>query len=63
MLGPLLLLAPVAGVIADMVDRRRYLITMETLMLVCAFVLAGYVWQVDSVSTTKGVVIARYQRA
>src|SRR3954451_13065125 len=51
-LGPLLFLSPVAGVIADMVDRRRYLITMQTAMLACALVLAAYVWQADKVSTT-----------
>ncbi|HEY3831047.1 MAG TPA: MFS transporter [Acidimicrobiia bacterium] len=50
-LGPLLLLAPVAGLIADVVDRRRWLITNQTAMLVCAFVLAAYVWRVGHVST------------
>src|SRR3954454_23127315 len=29
-LGPLLFLAPVAGLIADVVDRRRWLITTQT---------------------------------
>ncbi len=51
-LGPLLLLAPVAGLIADVVDRRRWLVITQTAMLVCAFVLAGYVGRAHHVSTT-----------
>ncbi len=43
-LGPLLLLAPVAGVIADVVDRRRFLVATQTAQLVGAFSLAAYVW-------------------
>jgi MFS family permease len=50
-LGPLLVLAPVAGLIADVVDRRRFLISTQTAQLVCAFVLAGYVWKAAHVST------------
>ena len=50
-LGPLLLLAPIAGLIADVVDRRRWLISTQTAMLVCAFVLAAYVWRAGHVST------------
>ncbi len=42
-LGPLVLLAPVSGVLADVVDRRRFLILMQTFQLVGALVLAGYV--------------------
>ena len=42
-LGPLLLLAPVSGVLADVVDRRRFLLAMQTLQLLGAFGLAGYV--------------------
>ncbi len=42
-LGPLVLLAPVSGLLADMVDRRRFLITMQGAQLVGAFALAGYV--------------------
>lgn len=41
-LGPLVLLAPVSGVIADLVDRRRYLVTMQSAQMLGAFVLAAY---------------------
>jgi MFS family permease len=50
-LGPLLLLAPIAGLIADVVDRRRFLVATQTAQLVGAFALAGYVWQAHHVST------------
>lgn len=40
-LGPLLFLAPLGGVIADAVDRRRYLVLMQLLQLVLSFGLAG----------------------
>lgn len=40
-LGPLLFLSQIGGVIADMVDRRRYLVTMQTLQMAFSFVLAG----------------------
>lgn len=40
-LGPLLFLGQIGGVIADMVNRRRYLITMQVLQLVLSFGLAG----------------------
>src|SRR6476661_10350870 len=39
-LGPLLFLATPAGVIADIVDRRRLLIVMQFQQLVFSFVLA-----------------------
>lgn len=39
-LGPLLFLASVGGVLADMVDRRKYLIAMQLQQLVCSIVLA-----------------------
>ena len=42
-LGPLVLLAPVSGVLADIVDRRRYLVAMQTTQMVGAFCLAAYV--------------------
>ncbi|MBM3673776.1 MAG: MFS transporter [Actinobacteria bacterium] len=40
-LGPLLVLAPLGGVIADAVDRRRYLVLMQLLQLVLSLGLAG----------------------
>jgi len=40
-LGPLLFLGQLGGVIADMVNRRRYLVTMQVLQLVLSFGLAG----------------------
>src|SRR6478736_2889438 len=42
-LGPLLFLSQVGGVIADMVDRRRYLVTMQVLQMLLSFLLAGLV--------------------
>jgi MFS family permease len=42
-LGPLLFLSQIGGVIADMVDRRRYLVAMQTLQMAMSFVLAGLV--------------------
>src|SRR6478736_8958767 len=38
-LGPLLFLSQVGGVIADMVDRRRFLVTMQTMQMVFSFLL------------------------
>ncbi|MEP6624530.1 MAG: MFS transporter [Acidimicrobiia bacterium] len=40
-LGPLLFLSQIGGVVADMVDRRRYLVTMQTMQMLLSFVLAG----------------------
>ncbi len=40
-LGPLLFLSQIGGVIADMVDRRRYLVAMQTMQMLLSFVLAG----------------------
>jgi MFS family permease len=40
-LGPLLFLAPVGGVLADVFDRRRLLIVTQVVQLVLSFVLAG----------------------
>jgi MFS family permease len=42
-LGPLLFLSQVGGVIADMVNRRRYLVTMQIVQMALSFVLAGLV--------------------
>src|SRR4051812_45432439 len=42
-LGPLLFLSQVGGVIADMVDRRRYLVTMQVLQMLLSFGLAALV--------------------
>ena len=50
-LGPLLFLGQLGGVIADMVNRRRYLITMQILQLILSFGLAALV-VVDHPSTT-----------
>ena len=50
-LGPLLFLSQIGGVIADMVNRRRYLITMQVLQLLLSFGLAGLA-AVDHPSTT-----------
>ena len=50
-LGPLLFLGQVGGVIADMVNRRRYLVTMQALQLVLSLGLAGLA-AVDHPSTT-----------
>src|SRR6185436_15589485 len=38
-LGPLLFLSQVGGVIADMVDRRRYLVVMQTMQMALSFLL------------------------
>ncbi len=40
-LGPLLLLSNLSGMLADTVDRRKYLITMQCAQLVGSIVLAG----------------------
>ncbi|MGZ4675482.1 MAG: MFS transporter [Acidimicrobiia bacterium] len=40
-LGPLLFLSQIGGVIADMVNRRRYLVAMQTAQMVLSFLLAG----------------------
>src|SRR6478735_1732081 len=40
-LGPLLFLSQVGGVIADMVNRRRYLVRMQIVQMALSFVLAG----------------------
>src|SRR5206468_11875863 len=40
-LGPLVLLSNFSGMLADMVDRKRYLTTMQLAQLVGSFVLAG----------------------
>jgi len=40
-LGPLLFLSQIGGVIADAVNRRRYLVTMQILQMVLSFGLAG----------------------
>lgn len=40
-LGPLLFLAPVGGLIADVVDRRRYLVMMQMIQLILSLGLAG----------------------
>src|SRR5689334_15686434 len=42
-LGPLLFLSQIGGVIADQVNRRRFLVSMQTLQMVLSFVLAGLV--------------------
>ncbi len=42
-LGPLLFLGQIGGVIADMVNRRRYLVTMQILQMLLSFGLAGLV--------------------
>jgi MFS family permease len=42
-LGPLLFLSQIGGVIADQVNRRRFLVTMQTLQMALSFVLAGLV--------------------
>ncbi len=42
-LGPLLLLSPVGGLIADLVDRRRYLVSMQLLQLCGSLGLAALV--------------------
>ena len=54
-LGPLVLLAPVSGMLADVVDRRRFLVAMQTAQLVGASVLAVYV---GTSAPTRGVVFA-----
>src|SRR6476620_12505938 len=38
-LGPLLFLSQIGGVIADQVNRRRFLVTMQTMQLVFSFLL------------------------
>jgi MFS family permease len=40
-LGPLLFLGQIGGVIADMVNRRRYLVVMQVLQMLLSFGLAG----------------------
>ncbi len=50
-LGPLLFLGQIGGVIADMVNRRRYLIAMQILQMALSFGLAGLV-ALDQPSTT-----------
>src|SRR3954471_4451532 len=42
-LGPLLFLSQIGGVIADQVNRRRFLVTMQTLQMLLSFGLAGLV--------------------
>lgn len=42
-LGPLLFLSQIGGVIADQVNRRRFLIAMQSLQMILSFVLAGLV--------------------
>src|SRR3954471_19492192 len=42
-LGPLLFLSQIGGVIADQVNRRRYLVTMQIVQMALSFVLAGLV--------------------
>ncbi len=42
-LGPLLFLSQVGGVIADMVNRRRYLVAMQIVQMILSFGLAGLV--------------------
>ena len=42
-LGPLLFLSQIGGVIADQVNRRRFLVSMQTIQMVLSFVLAGLV--------------------
>jgi MFS family permease len=39
-LGPLLFLSQIGGVIADMVNRRRYLVAMQSAQMILSFVLA-----------------------
>ena len=50
-LGPLLFLGQIGGVIADMVNRRRYLVTMQILQMLLSFGLAGLA-ALDHPSTT-----------
>ncbi len=40
-LGPLLFLSQIGGVIADQLDRRRYLVVMQTAQMILSFVLAA----------------------
>src|SRR5438067_7503431 len=40
-LGPLLVLSNLSGMLADTVDRRRYLVVMQSAQLAGSFVLAG----------------------
>jgi MFS family permease len=42
-LGPLLFLSQIGGVIADMVNRRRYLVAMQTAQMILSFGLAALV--------------------
>ena len=42
-LGPLLFLSQIGGVIADQVNRRRFLVTMQSLQMLLSFGLAGLV--------------------
>jgi MFS family permease len=42
--APMLAVALFAGVVVDHVDRRRLLIVSQTLLMLCAFILAGLTW-------------------
>jgi len=62
---PLFLLTPFAGVLADRMNRRRILVTTQTLAMIQAFVLAGLVltgttavWHIILLSVFLGIVDA-----
>ena len=62
---PTFLVAPLAGVLADRINRRRLLVTTQTLAMLQAFVLAGLTmagvvttWQIILLSATLGLINA-----
>jgi MFS family permease len=55
-LGPLLFLSLTGGALADTVDRRRLLVTLQLVQGALSFVLAAVVWQ--SASPSKALIVA-----
>src|SRR3954469_8770758 len=54
-LGPLLFLSLTGGALADTVDRRRLLVTLQVAQGVLSFGLAAVAWSVDP---SKGIIVA-----
>lgn len=60
---PILLLAPLAGTLADRIDRRRLIMLTQAALMILAFVLAGLtltgaiaVWHILVLATLQGIV-------